>query len=119
VPAIHFICRRDDEGGLKNLKFDKATKRYLSDKWDVAIEDAQSLVGGWIYLHPTKNAPSEFGGIIRSFEAITDTSYAHSERIVFLVDSRLEGKGKRWRGQSHSMAHTSGLVDVTYPHEMT
>jgi hypothetical protein len=117
VSAIHLICRRDDGVSLKNLKFDRATKLYRSGKWDVSIEDAQSLVGGWIYLHATKNAPSEFGVVIQDFAKITDTSYAHPERIIFHVDSRLEGKGQRWRGQCHSMAHTSGVVDATYPHE--
>jgi hypothetical protein len=117
VLAIHFICRRDDGVSLRNLQFDKMTKRYLSGKWDVTIEDSQSLVGGWIYLRATKTAPSEFGGIIRGFEPITDTSYTHPERIIFHVDSRLEGKGQRWRGHFHSMAHTSDVVETTYPRE--
>ncbi len=117
MPAIHFICRRDDGVSLKNLKFDKTSKQYRSGKWDVAIEDAQSLVGGWIYLHPTKTAPSDFGGVIQGFEPITDASYAHPERIIFLVDSRHEGKHQRWRGRRHSMAHSSGVIDARYPHE--
>jgi hypothetical protein len=115
--AIHFICKRTEGTRLRNLTFNKVTTIWRSGLWDLSPEEAQSLVGGWIYLHPTKTARSEFGGIIEGFESVTDRSYSHAKRIVFLVNNRPDERGHRWRGRSHGMAHNGGAVEAIYAHE--
>lgn len=115
--AIHFICRRDDEGNLMHMDYDKASRTSRSGKWDISVEDAQSLVGGWVYFHPLKASRSEFGGTILGFEPVVDASLPHSERVVLIVRGQPDGKGQRWRGKAHGMAHSSGLVEADLPHE--
>jgi hypothetical protein len=116
--AIHFICKRDNGHSLNNLHFDKSTGLYRSGNWNVSDETAQSLVGGWLYLHATKTARSEFGGRIIGFEPIHDPDVARSDRIIFLVRKEAEGSDQEWRGQSHMMAHSSGVIDADFTHEM-
>lgn len=115
--AVHFICGRDDGVSLNNFSFDDASGITRSGNWDVRKEDASALMGGWMYLHPAKASPSEFGGIIVGFEPVVDSTLKRSNRIIFLVRSQGAGKGQKWRGKAHGMAHSSGLVDADLPHE--
>ena len=115
--AIHFICKRDDGVTLNGVKRDGATGNHRSGQWDISDDDARSLVGGWLYLHPTKADRSEFGGVIVGYEPVVDKQLAHAERIVLLIEKRREGSGQRWRGKSHGMAYSSGLVSADLEHE--
>lgn len=117
MQAIHFICKREDGVNLKGLKFDKERKTFRSGDWDISVEDAQSLVGGWLYLHPDKASPSEFGGTVLGFETVVNTTKARSERIILVVQKQQQAIRQRWRGKDHSMAHSSGVVDADLPHE--
>ena len=116
--AVHFKCERSEGGGFKGLRYDKATATWRSGRWDLSEQDAQALVGGWLYLHPDKASRSEFGGIVLRYEVEIVDDVAHQRRIVFHVRKADAGTGQRWRGKSHSMAHASGLVDAGLPHEI-
>ncbi len=102
--SIHFICR--GELGVTPLKH----PIYETGEWDVSREDAERLVGGMVYLHETKSERSYFGGRIETFREV-DTDMAHARRIVFKFRSTADAKGVRWRGASHNMAWTSGVVE--------
>ena len=75
------------------------------------------MVGGWLYLHPTKASRSEFGGVVLGYDVEIVDDVAHQRRIVFHVRKANAGMGQRWRGKSHAMAHASGLVEADLPHE--
>ncbi len=115
--AIHFICGRDDGVSLNHLHFDKQSKSFRSGQWNISEDDAKALVGGWVYLHPTKASKSEFGGRVVGFEPVIDDTLAHSARIVLIVQKRHEGAGQMWRGKDHTMAHKGDLVEANLPHE--
>ncbi|MEE3501652.1 hypothetical protein [Acidiphilium acidophilum] len=115
--AVHLLCGRDNQGNLRNLTFDDAAAEFRSGNWDISEKNAELLVGGWIYLHPTKSSPSELGGVILGFEPITDESLKRSNRIVFIVREQPEARGRQWRGKAHGPAHSSGLVGADFPHE--
>ena len=116
--AAHFKCGRDDGVSLNNLAYDRVRKLFRSGRWDISAQEAQDLVGGWVYLHPRKTAASEFGGVVVGFEPVEVAEAGHPHRIVLHVEKRSEGTGQRWRGQSHALAHKSGLVEAGLPHEV-
>jgi hypothetical protein len=122
MKAIHFICRRDVDGiNLNGVSVvQKGAKPiYRSCCWDITTADAEALVGGWIYLHPKKTSPSEFGGRVLKFEAGQEwLDKAHQNRIAFFLEARPEAKGQAWRGAGFSLAWTGGLVEVALPHEL-
>jgi hypothetical protein len=105
MPAIHFLCR--DRLNLHRVSEDGD---HESGNWAVAAADADRLIGGMIFLHNAKSDRSYYGGRIKSARAIT-TEDARSVRYVFRFEPLAEAKGIRWRGASHSMAHSSGVVE--------
>lgn len=115
--SIHLLNRFENGHSLNLHLLEKSQNLYSSGNWDLAVDDAQKLIGGWLYLHEAKSALSYFGGMITDFEQIRVDDAAHAERIVFILVSRLEGKGKKWRGQKHGMAWSGGLVDPGFDHE--
>ena len=117
MKAVHFICRRDESGSLRNLRFDRNSHLYHSGKWDITEEAAAALVGGWLYLHPRKADASEFGGTVEGFKLVRDDTAARTLRIELLVRKQPQGTGQPWRGQAHGMAWTSGLVSAGFAHE--
>ena len=117
MKAIHLICKRDDGLNLNNLTYDKVTRTHRSGHWDITLAQAGALVGGWLYLHPSKASPSEFGGNVQSFDEVTVEGLARPRRIVLTVRSSRDGKGQKWRGAAHSMAYSGSLVDAALPHE--
>lgn len=104
MAAIHLICR----GGLHLRVMVYPT--FESGFWDLPEGDAVRVVGGMLYLHETKATPSYFGGVVRSFRVAGDDESAPG-RIVFAVESKGAGKGVPWRGASHAMAWTGGVVE--------
>jgi len=116
MKAIHLKCVKDDERP-RGLIRDKETGTYTSCCWDIPVGDAQELVGGWIYLHLTKNDASYFGGVILGIEEMTLPDAGRPKRIIFRFEPRLQGKEQPWRGRSFMMAWTSGLVDADFAHE--
>jgi hypothetical protein len=91
--SIHFICEREGTG-LKGLTLvERDTGLYRSCCWHLTGQEAESLVGGWIYLHPTKGKPSDFGGKITRFERIWDEGGAkRQDRVWFEFEAKPEGK---------------------------
>ena len=119
MKAIHIICRREGtRGGFKDLERVAGENNiYRSSCW--ALHNPNDLIGGWLYLHPDgKNAPSGFGGVVRSFDACKREA-ATEDGIAFVFEARKEGRGQRWRGANHGMAWTGGIVEATYPHEIS
>ncbi len=114
--CIHLVCRPDKTGTLTNLKSVRHPI-YRSETWELSRADAEALVGGWLYLHPTKASPSQFGGRVISVEESGHRTARGKPEYAFLVEARLEGKGRKWRGLSHAMAWTGGVVAGSHPHE--
>jgi hypothetical protein len=81
--SVHFKCGRDDGINLNGVSFDKGKGVWRSASWDISVADAEALIGGWIYLHPTKAARAEFGGRILSFERVK-IDKPHEHRIAFV-----------------------------------
>ena len=101
--------QRNDGPGLRNLtKSDTEPNIYFSGFWDLKSEEADSLVGGMIFLHETKAKPSRFGGRVLAYKIVSKLEYARSQRIEFKVQSMLEGRGVKWRGAEHTMASYGG-----------
>jgi hypothetical protein len=120
MSAIHLICRRGPDGKFHGLTLLDAKRHIYESGWWIfpSEDDARSLVGGWVYLHPvSKNAPSEFGGIVLGVKPAKLEDRATQDRYVLTIESRLEGKKQRWRGADHGMAWTGGIVAASLPHE--
>ena len=115
--AIHFINRPDDRGNLLNLSRLQGAS-YRTCCWAISADDAASLVGGWLYLHEAKDDPSRFGGEVTAIEPVTSPEYAREKRFAFVFTARPQARGRRWRGASHPMAWTSGIVEADAQHEM-
>lgn len=103
MASIHFICR--DWLNLKRISDDV----WESGDWNVSEADAETLIGGMIYLHERKRTRSYFGGEILSYR-IVYTDNARPERIVFRFRVVPDARGEQWAGASHAMAWTSGVL---------
>jgi hypothetical protein len=113
MKAVHLICRDDEDTKRpKGIVKIEGENQYTSEAWDFSPEQASSLIGGGIFFHRTKAAKSFFGGIIGAFEEIDRQDLAHPERIRFTFTSTKEARNQRWRGSDHSMAWTSGIIEV-------
>lgn len=109
--STHLICRRDDGVNLNGLtKLVEGTNRYPSCCWDLSPEKAASLVGGWIYLHPKKSEPSEFGGVVLGVEATAIGGPSREHRYAIIFEARMEARDQPWRGADHGMAWAGGRV---------
>lgn len=114
--CIHFINRKVGIGreGLTHLGGGK----YRSCCWLLTRDQAQSLVGGWIYLHQTKTEPSALGGQIVAVESGIWENAAKQDRVAIIFQAAREAQGQEWRGSDHSMAYTSGLIQPSLAHEL-
>jgi hypothetical protein len=116
--AIHLICQNDERDQPKGLVYDRNAKTFKSGSWDLSVEDAALLVGGWLYLHATKASGSYYGGVITGFEKTIVDDAKHTERIVFTFQPKAEAKGRKWRGQQHGPTWTGRIIDASAAHEM-
>ena len=85
MKAIHIICRRKGKTfkDLEPVHDERGV--YRSSCWALKGADPSDLLGGWIYLHPvSKNAPSEFGGIICSYEPCKRPKEATKDGLAFV-----------------------------------
>ncbi|MCJ2016310.1 hypothetical protein MKK84_02525 [Methylobacterium sp. E-065] len=113
--AIHLLCRH--EGGRYRNMVHLEGQTYRSGWWKISEVDAQALIGGWIYLHEAKAKPSGFGGcVVRVVPAGPDDE-GEGERYGLIFEAHQKGRDQAWRGASHGMAWTGGLVEATAPHE--
>ena len=117
MKSIHFKCEREGitlRGLTSVVSF---TNRHRSCCWDITAQEAKELIGGWIYLHNTKNETSVFGGKIIDYEETVLEEKVHSRRIALIFEARVQGRNQKWRGKDHIMAWTSGLIPSNYQHE--
>ena len=108
--TIHFICRRNPDGrgyiGVKPAKHPMGYA-YSTEKWDLKASEAQSLLGGLIFLHLTKASPAHTAGLIYDWEEIEALESARTERIKFYFLALADAKYAKWKGVDHPMAYTS------------
>jgi hypothetical protein len=105
---LHVICHRSSDGvGFQDLtQLDDG--RWLSEAWPVTEAEARALVGGRIYSHTSKAAPSTFGGTVveyRRSEKYPESGYA----FTFVADR--EARGVQWEGSGHQREWCSVIVD--------
>ncbi len=116
--SIHLLCRRGQDNRLQGLTRNRRQAHtYHSSCWVVSEPEALSLIGGWLYLHPRKSAPSEMGGRIVAAYPMKREGNAIENGFTFVFESRREAKNRHWRARRHARAWTSGVIDATYPHE--
>jgi hypothetical protein len=116
--AIHLICRLGPNGMWPdNVTNDPTTRVFTSGYWDLSVEDAERLVGGWLYLHTAKAKPSYFGGSVSGFERVVRDDVARANRIALKFHPSAFGRGQNWRGHDHSRTWTSGLIRAGLSHE--
>ena len=115
MKKLHLICRRVPDGiGRYGLEcIDRKMHTYVSGKWDFDLEEAKQLVGGMLFLHETKSEKSAFGGVITDVTTVIAEGVRHQQRVEFTFTASKQGKGESWSGANHSMAWTSGIVDMS------
>ncbi len=118
VNALHVRCQRGDDGKLKGLSFEAETGFYHSGWWDLSDDDAQALLGGWLYLHPPTSIKSELGGRIRDFSRAQIGSLPKG-LLTFVFDFSPAARNADWRGRSFTDTRnrTGGLVPADLLHE--
>jgi hypothetical protein len=103
MTSIHLLCR--DRANLHRVDPDV----YESGDWDLPEKEAQSLVGGTLFLHQSKAKRSYFGGMIEKYRIAT-VAKTELQRVVFTVRADAAAKEKVWRGGNHARAWTGGVV---------
>ena len=78
---IHLIEKHDR---LKRISDEE--QLWESGYWTVAIETAEELLGGDIYLHSMKAKPSKFGGVIKSYRVEDNPEFEGKIVFTFLAD---------------------------------
>lgn len=113
MKAIHLICRDDEDTKRpKGIVKVEGENQYTSEAWDFSPEQAANLIGGEILFHRAKAERSFFGGKVTAYEEIDRQDLARTERIKFTFISTEETRNQPWRGSDHSMAWTSGIIEV-------
>lgn len=116
---IHFICRKSPNGagliGVEQTRHPHFSFSYISGKWDVSEQDAQSLLGGLIFLHDAKTKTSSFGGLIYDWFKDPVPDKAHPDRISFKFLAVSEGRYAEWEGRNFMMAWQSEVVSENNP----
>lgn len=112
--AAHFICRREGASLHGMTRWLDEPQGFRSCCWLLTDQQAEDLLGGWVYFHEKKDAPSRFGGLILGFEH-GEGDLAHRKVILFRADQN--ARGQRWRGANHDMAMWSGVLEGDLPHE--
>lgn len=105
MTSAHLICK----SGHRIKILEKGGSKYSSEAWDINANDAEELLGGYLYFHETKIAPSYFGGKVLSYECI-QIEASHSKRIRFIIDADKQCKGVAWVGRNDAMAWYSGII---------
>lgn len=115
--SLHLICRRENAGLIGVKRIDPDENMWRSESWEISPDDANKIVGGWVYMHPAKNQPSEFGGVVVRVEhsGILD-SHGRPE-IAIIFQFQKEARSQKWRGETHTRAWCSGPVPKTLAHE--
>ena len=114
MKVLHVINKQSDDGpGLRHLWPAPGEKDvFHSGYWDLPLAEAETLIGGMLYLHETKAKPSRFGGRVLSVEQREMNEFARPMRVVFKVESLREGRGQKWRGADHDMASYGSIIEA-------
>jgi hypothetical protein len=86
MSSIHLVERTDNV-----RKTDKNKNEWESGAWALPEELAQKLIGGWLYLHRSKQQPSHFGGEILSYRI--EESGPSAGSVVFKLRATADCKG--------------------------
>ena len=113
--AVHFKCDREPLGWRGLSPVSGPLGVYTSRCW--VLRGAESLVGGWIYLHENKKQLSGFGGRILRVDPCQRVDAEIAEGVAFTFEARLEGGGQPWRGRSDVNSWFSGIIQGSFPHE--
>ena len=114
--AAHFICKPDGRS-LRNLEH-LGNGRYRSWAWIMAPSNAEALVNGFIYLHTAKANGARIGGRVLQAELVERHEAKRLDGYAFTFQVMPEARDVRWRGQSTSLAHASGLVEADLAYEL-
>lgn len=112
--AIHLINRREGSTHIGLDRWKDQMHGFRSCCWQLNDDQAEALIGGWLYLHGSKAEKSSFGGQILGFEQ-GDGNMADSKIILFRADAAC--RGQVWRGADHGMAYMGGVIDADLSHE--
>lgn len=118
MPSVHIINRREGIGLIGLTQVAGRQNIWRSCCWAFSKAEAETLVGGWIYLHPdTKSKPSQFGGHIVSVEPAHREGAGIEDGWAFVFEARKEGRDMGWRGDDRQRAWTSGIIESDAEHE--
>ena len=106
MKSAHLICKSANGVSKADGK-----NTYFSGSWVIPKEEANELIGGRLYLHENKSEPSYFGGSVVEWRNSKREVGAIEEGVTFVIEADKDGKGARWKGNSHAMAWFSGIVD--------
>lgn len=115
--AIHLGCEREGGGGSSKLTFDKMSGTYRSGSWNISPEEAESLVGGWVYLHEAKDIVSQFDGTVVAFEVAGHDKAAGRDSVMLVVAPSRDGRGQKWRGKRNEPVWSGGVIEASLIHE--
>jgi hypothetical protein len=116
MKAIHAICHRVNGKVLNLRQIGKGTGVFGSGWWKVTPEDAEALIGGWLYLHESSGEKSHFLGRIQSLGEPKDGA------VEFVVVRRPGIDNQKWRGPKAGQNPVDNfrIVDTpNYPHELS
>jgi hypothetical protein len=111
--AMHAICRREGNRPRNLRDIDTQRGHYGSGWWMLKPEEADSLVGGWLYLHETSSRESHF---VARIDAIGERK---DDGAIELIVTKQRVPNQRWRGRKAGQAKTEyfRLVPADYAHE--
>ncbi len=111
--AMHAICRHEGNRPRNLRDVDPQMGRYGSGWWMLKPDQANNLVGGWLYLHETSGELSHF---VARVDAIGERK---DDGAVELIITRQRVPNQRWRGPKAGRAKTEHyrLVPADYSHE--
>lgn len=93
--AVHFLCRMDGTKPLNSRILQKPGGLELG-WWAMSSQNAESLVGGWAYLHSASSEPSYAAYRVEAWKPGTGT---WTGRLGFDLLKAPSVKAVRWRGQ--------------------
>lgn len=114
--TIHFL-NKPDETGRPRLLAPLGDASYRTCCWKLPPSAAASFVGRWVYLHDRKGEMAPMGGVITAIQPATEPGFTDQGRYAITFTSRAEAKRMPWRGASHGMAWTSGMIEADAQHE--
>jgi hypothetical protein len=114
MKVLHVINKQKVKGpGLEHLAPSPVEKDvWFSGYWDIPLAEAETLVGGMLYLHETKAKPSRFGGKVLSVKPAIKSDLARIHRVIFKILASQDAKGVKWRGADHTMASYGKIIEA-------